>query len=62
MTVHQLLNNNYTVAINRKESATCITLCGETIIASDDELEDLEFALTDILHAISLYKRGLNNE
>jgi len=62
MIIHQLLNNNYTIAINRKGSATCITLCGDTILANDDEIENLESALTDILHAISLYKRGLNNE
>lgn len=35
-----------------------VTLNGETKVLTDDQLEDFECGLTDLLHAISMYKRS----
>ena len=35
-----------------------VTLNGETKVFTDDQLEDFECGLTDLLHAISMYKRS----
>lgn len=39
-----------------------VTLNGETKIFTDDQLEDFECGLTDLLHAICMYKRSKVNE
>lgn len=51
------LAKDYKVSIKRVDPLNFIALNNETLVLNDDELEDLEYGLTNLLHAISVYKR-----
>jgi hypothetical protein len=54
----QELCSNFKLNLKFIEPLTYMTLNGDTIIYNYDELEDLEYGLVNLLHAISLYKQA----
>ena len=49
---------NFSLNIKHIAPFNYVTLNGETKVYTDDQLEDFECGLTDLLHAISMYKRS----
>ena len=53
------LAKDFKLTMKHVDPFTCLTLNGKTTILNNKELEDLEHGLTNLSHAISLYKRDL---
>jgi len=51
------LAKDFKVSIKRIDPLNYLVLNGRTLVLNDDELEDLEYGLTNLSHAISVYKR-----
>jgi hypothetical protein len=51
------LTKDFTVKISRHPEENLLELNRITVRLDDDELEELEYGLTNLLHAISVYKR-----
>ena len=56
------LVNDFKISIKCIAPLNYITLNGRTLVLNDDELEDLEYGLTNLSHSISVYKRTRNQE
>ena len=56
------LATNFSLNIKHVAPFNYVTLNGATKIFTDDQLEDFECGLTDLLHAISMYKRSKGND
>jgi len=52
------LTKNFKLNIKYIEPLTYITLNGRTTVLNYEEIEDLEYGLTNLAHAISLYKQS----
>jgi hypothetical protein len=51
------LTKDFTLKISRHPEENLLELNRITVRLDDDELEELEYGLTNLLHAISVYKR-----
>lgn len=52
---------DYKFRIEKGSSSHILWLNDRMSLLDDEELEELEYGLTNLLHAISVYKRGLKN-
>jgi hypothetical protein len=52
------LGDNFKLNLKFIEPLTYLTLNGKTTLLNYDELENLEYGLTNLAHAISLYKQS----
>lgn len=53
------LTQDFTLELHRVGQSTDLKLNKVTICMTDDELEELEYNLTNLSHAISIYKRSI---
>lgn len=56
------LTQDFSLELKRVGESTDLKLNKVTICMTDDELEELEYNLTNLSHAISIYKRGIKND
>lgn len=52
------LSKDFKMQIKRISPLNYLTLNGDTLVLTDEELEEFEYGLTNLLHAICVYKRA----
>ncbi len=55
------LTQEFNLELKRVGESTDLKLNKVTICMTDDELEELEYNLANLSHAISMYKRSIKN-